>query len=261
MSALFLKLIALITMLVDHTAACMNRAGLLAAGNPYGLIVYEGNFSLYWLMRVIGRLAFPIFCFQIVEGAMHTRNKGYYAVRIGLLAVISEVPFDFALHAAVPYWGGQNVFITLLLGLLLVYELQWADSQSGKVRIIGYIAYPVLVAGVGVVCRELLKNDYNMAGILMIATFGLLSLERVQRLEWRLASRIVRIVVVAVGMMLCVAFTNDFESWCFFSLIPIALYNGQKGYESKVFQYGAYLFYPVHLTILGLIFVLPKMLP
>ena len=248
-------------MLVDHTAACMNRAGLLASGNPYGLIVYEGSFSLYWLMRVIGRIAFPIFCFQLVEGVIHTKNKGYYAVRIGLLAVISEAPFDFALHASVPYWGGQNVFITLLIGMLLVYELQWADQQSGKLRLLGYIAYPILVGGAGVLCRELLKNDYDMGGILMIATMGLLVLERVQRLEWQLASRIVRVVIVAIGMFLCVMFTNDFESWCFFAIIPIAFYNGQKGYDSKVIQYGAYLFYPVHLTILGLIFMLPKMLP
>ena len=260
MSAFWLKLIALLTMLVDHIAAAMNRAGLMDPVNYSGALFSDGAFSLYWIMRAIGRIAFPIFCFQLVEGAIHTKNKGAYAVRLAVFAMLSEFPFDLGLHRSLADWSSQNVFLTLFIGLLLIYELQWADSQEGKNRVMGYIAYAVLSVGTSYLCSRLLFNDYGAAGIMMISVMGLLSLKSVQALELKISPRVIRLLFTMVGMLACIYLSNDFESWCLLALVPIGFYNGEKGYSNKAFQYGAYLFYPVHLLILGLLFAVPQML-
>ena len=260
MSSLVLKLIALGTMLIDHVAACLNRSGHFPPGNFSGAIFADGAFSLYWFMRAVGRIAFPIFCFQLVEGAIHTKNKGAYATRIAVFALISEFPFDLALDLKYVDWTGQNVFLTLLIGLMLIYELQWADNEQGRNRIMGYIAYPVLTLFACMLCRNLLKNDYSEAGILAISVMGLLSLRIVRELERRISTRVVRLLFCMVASLLLIRFTNDFESWCLLALVPIGLYNGNKGYKSRAIQYGAYLFYPAHLMILGLLAALPVML-
>ena len=132
-----LKLIALISMLTDHTAAVIF---------PYLMIKYEVytlDFSmdyasmalsqggagwlyiLYQIMRRgIGRLAFPIYCFLLIEGFERTHSRAKYAFRLFLFALISEVPFDLAFHGYRVYLYYQNVFFTLLLGLLMMWAMK-----------------------------------------------------------------------------------------------------------------------------------------
>ena len=137
-----LKLIALISMLTDHTAAVIF---------PYLMIKYEVytiDFSmdyasmalsqglagwlyiLYQIMRRgIGRLAFPIYCFLLVEGFERTHSRAKYAFRLFLFALISEVPFDLAFHGYRVYLYYQNVFFTLLLGLLMMWAMKELEER------------------------------------------------------------------------------------------------------------------------------------
>lgn len=125
-----LKLIAIITMLIDHTAAViieriLSSRGFYNASNDVQALqdFYVQNASLVIVnmaMRLIGRIAFPIFCFLLVEGFVHTRNKGKYAIRLALFALISEIPFDLAFKGKVLEFGYQNIFFTLLVGLLVM---------------------------------------------------------------------------------------------------------------------------------------------
>ena len=108
MSSLILKLIAMVSMLVDHTACALKVSGIL----PYG--------GLYQALRYIGRLAFPIYGFLLVQGAIHTKSKWKYLLRLAILAVLSEVPFDLAFYGKIFYWQHQNVFFTLLIGMVLM---------------------------------------------------------------------------------------------------------------------------------------------
>lgn len=114
-----LKLIALLTMIIDHTGAGLIK--FMPGIQDTESIIY----AVYWLLRIIGRLAFPIFCFLIVEGISHTRNKYRYALRMFIFGVISEIPFDLALYNSRFDWKHQNVFFTLALGIicLTVFEL------------------------------------------------------------------------------------------------------------------------------------------
>ena len=93
-----LKWIAILTMLVDHLGACLIEVFVI---NGYGNSPLAGRFSweevMAWynfdlILRLIGRIAFPLFCFLLVEGAVHTRNMGKYMLRMGIFALVSEVP-------------------------------------------------------------------------------------------------------------------------------------------------------------------------
>ena len=104
-----LKLIAAVSMTVDHIGAALFPQAL-------------------WL-RCIGRLAFVLYAFLITEGYIYTRNVKWYMARLGLLAVLSEVPFDLLFHRSLFYPYAQNVFFTLFLGLLAIYLMDLLGSR------------------------------------------------------------------------------------------------------------------------------------
>ena len=110
-----LKCIALITMIVDHTAYVLLTKGT----------------HLYTVMRAIGRLAFPIYCFLITEGFLHTRDRKKYGIRLFLFALISELPWNLMNRGTLLY-EKQNVFLTLLLGYLGLCAVEYfKDRLSG----------------------------------------------------------------------------------------------------------------------------------
>lgn len=152
-----LKIIACVIMLIDHIGAVilesflnrkmtglMDEAQMLQFLNKYGAIYYTDL-----VMRLVGRVAFPIFCFLLVEGFCHTRNVKKYALNLGIFALISEIPFNLAfatslgqeLQYGVFYPGYQNVFFTLFLSLLTLCGYKYLEEHraiytqktSGKV--------------------------------------------------------------------------------------------------------------------------------
>ena len=118
-----LKTIACITMLVDHIGASCIEAGILTPGLDAGTLSQDAlsAYPLYRLdmvLRFTGRLAFPLFCFLLVEGFVHTHNVKGYLGRLVLFGLLSEVPFDLAFFRTPFYPGAQNVYWTLALGAL-----------------------------------------------------------------------------------------------------------------------------------------------
>ena len=106
LSSFTLKIIAVVTMLIDHIAMAF-----LAQGS-----------SLYMVMRSIGRLSFPIYCFLLVEGFYHTENKKKHLYMLLLFSIISEVPYDM-IHGHFISLSGQSVMVTLLLGYVMIWIL------------------------------------------------------------------------------------------------------------------------------------------
>lgn len=303
-----LKMVAIITMLIDHTAATilektMNSRGLPMLSADHMTAIQYANIA----MRLIGRIAFPIFCFLLVEGFIHTRNKWKYTLRLAIFALISEIPFDLAFMGKFLETSYQNVFFTLTIGMLvmtgfwLVKEKlmgkKWlmltalggivaiamsasfiiigiitglsatlmtngignAISPNRKVYLIGFgivglvafIVYLIsiskstekanvrftnlliLVAGMGL--ATYLRTDYSAFGILTIAVvYGL----RKGRIK------------AVLGACITLSIMSLIEITAFFALIPVALYNGQRGWKLR---YVFYIFYPAHLLILYLI--------
>ncbi len=233
-----LKLIAVITMLIDHTGATVLRAvcrlpSVLA--DPQRQLFWN---SVYAHSRSIGRIAFPIFCFLLVEGFLHTRNVRRYAGRMLLFALISEIPFDLALKGNWYFPDKQNVYFTLLIGLLvligfrLIEQHVLSDSRSVSSELVRWILCAAVLAA-GMYLSYLIDTDYNYKGVFLI---GILYLTRSSRLLQCFAGA----VSIAWEMPAPIAF------------LPVWLYNGKRGLRMKYFFYW---FYPVHLLLLHAIVV------
>ncbi len=201
-----LKMIAILAMAIDHIGAVL--------------------FPQYLEFRIIGRIAFPIFAYTLVEGFMHTRGVKKYLMRLGLLALVSEIPFDLAFYRTPFEFVHQNVFFTMFLGIAMLYL--YLKSIS-KVRQLVVVIGMLLLA-------DFLRTDYSSAGLLMIFWFYQFHGKKILQL---------------LGM----AFINIFymggmQIYACWSALPIAVYNGERGPKCKWFFYW---FYPVHLFIIYLI--------
>lgn len=205
-----LKMIAIITMVIDHI----------------GYIFLDPQTSQYTIFRGIGRIAFPIFCFLIVEGFHHTRSHVNYLIRLCIFALISEIPFDLAFRGTLFDWSHQNVFLTLALGLASIFCLEEINNR----RI--FVVPLVLILGTSYV----IHCDYGIGGVLLIIMFYL-----TQNSTWM---RIVLTVLILYG------FWGVSELYGLIALPLILLYNGKRGPSAKMVFYW---FYPVHLIILYLL--------
>lgn len=215
-SAAVLKWIAVVTMLIDHFAIAVYRQ------IPYN------QYSVYFVLRKIGRIAFPIYCFLLVEGFFHTKNVGKYIRNCFLFAVISEIPFNMAIFGKVIYPQGQNVYFTLCIGLCALAVLDKYRYQNGIKYMVFKAAVVVLAAYLG----EILDVDYHWKGVLFIIMFYCVR----DMQEW--IRNLAGICAFAYEVTAPLAF------------IPIHFYNGRRGRQAK---YLFYAIYPVHLLVFGLV--------
>ncbi len=222
MSGFVLKMIALITMLIDHTAS----------------ILLEGS-KWYLLLRIIGRLAFPIFCFLLVEGYFHTKDVYKYLKRLGLFAILSEIPFDMAFADNITrfdFLDNQNVFFTLFIGLSVIHLMTLVETKFRSNIIISNLLNCAVVL-IGSFIALLLSSDYSMYGILIIVSFYIF-----RNNKW---------VLTVVLLLLFYQLGGFVQAFGILSMLFIFLYNGKKG--TSLNRYIFYGFYPVHLIILVLI--------
>ena len=125
------KLVGIITMFIDHLAAAVLARVVIR------ILMTDGRtdqfydlYSIYSFMRMVGRLGFPIFCFLLVEGFEKTRSRAKYALRLGMFALISEIPFDLAFNATVLEFGYQNVYFTLFFGMLALCAFDFLQKHK-----------------------------------------------------------------------------------------------------------------------------------
>lgn len=236
-----LKLLACITMLLDHIGAILI---LTLYRNASTAISSHAAFlrELYQVLRIVGRLAFPIYCFLLSEGIHHTRNPKQYCLRLLIAAAIAELPYDLALRGGFT-WEKQSVMVTLLLGFLALESMKRCPQLLLKLLIPLPFAW---LAGK-------LRCDYGANGIYLMVLFFLTREVRYAPLlqvlgMWFLFSPDHR---MALNWLNGVTLTT--QEWSVLSVIPIALYSGEKRYRSKGLQWAFYLFYPVHLTVLWIL--------
>lgn len=209
-----LKIIAIVSMLIDHVGAFILLPWL---NQTFGIENRAMWVDIYQLTRNIGRLAFPIFCFLIVEGFVHTRSVKNYMIRLGLFALISEIPFDLAKSQMLFDMSSQNVFFTLLAGLISLWALTHIDQPLGRLAVVG-----LSMAGV-----TILNTDYSYLGVAVIIILYIL--------------RDTRFYQSLLG-----AFSFIGSWYAMPAFIITYFYNGERGrFNSKLF----YWFYPVHLLL------------
>lgn len=226
-----LKIIAIVTMLIDHIGAVIIEPGIFHAPDQAAIqAVLATDAGLKWfaadqVLRTVGRIAFPIFCFLLVEGFLHTKDWKKYAARLLAFALISEIPFDMAVFGSWFNPEYQNVFFTLFVGLLVLEGYRRFESSQIK---------QILVMLAGCVAAFLLRCDYNVFGIVLIVILYLFRNNRKYR-------------TLAGGLMAALE-SSSFFCAAALAFIPIHLYNGTRG--KLRLKYLFYWFYPVHLLIL-----------
>lgn len=220
MSSFVLKMIGILSMLFDHS----------------GYLIF-GQLSF---LNYIGRLAFPIFAFGISEGYTHTRDVKKYLVRLGIFALVSQIPYSLYFSQFSSRFC-FNIFFTLFLGLLAIIIYDKCNQK-----------WLGLLAVLGITCFALfLPFDYSWYGVALIFSF------------YALRNRKITCMIVASVLISLFHFLSYWGLdlgyhaillWLFtlLSLVFIAFYNGKKGKDAK---YILYLFYPLHLIVLYFIYV------
>ena len=287
LSSFWLKVIALLTMTIDHVG--------------YMLEGYAGFETTAAVFRHIGRLALPLFCFMIAEGAMHTKNFKKYALRLGIMA--SLISLGMILYESIPAINqgftmrDQGIiFIDLLLGATAVFCLRQKKWYLKLLAILP-LAFGIISFFVSSYesCRchgdvlwfpYFIRTQYGWFAILLCILFyvarlladlyiGLLSSQSgIDRENYkdsnieRHAINIISVLMLAASSILYYYISNlmdpdivtlkmiKIQLFAMFSGAFILLYNGRRGYNKKWFQYGSYLYYPIHLGIIFLIFEL-----
>lgn len=245
MSALVLRIIACVCMLLDHIGYC-----------------FAGRWPFLEPLRWIGRIAFPLYVFLIVNGFRHTSNRFRYALRLAIFAVISQVPFALMVHPKTML-GSLNVFVTLLLALLTV----WATDEMRKHRFTKYLCFLPTLAVFALYYFGLIRSDYGAKGILLAMVFYLFEGKRLLTAVGMLVS-IYYQYLIALGFLLLHALQGRpysitpptkwqlVQLFSLLALVFVFLYNGKKGRlpaskrAAKAVQLGFYLFYPVHMLAL-----------
>lgn len=232
MSAFVLKIIACITMFIDHL----------------GYAIFNGEASWF---NYIGRIAFPIFAFQISEGYIHTKSLKKYITRLVIFALISQIPF-MLFHSIIngSSWG-FNVIFTLVFGLLAITVYDKYNKFIG-------IASAILLG----VIANLLHFDYGIYGVLITFLFYLF-----RQNKWLLAGSFSVATLIKYGydilsyyeygpdvLKYVTSYFLPYIIGTLSSVIIILFYNNKKGPDTK---YLLYLFYPLHmLLIYGISFII-----
>jgi len=234
MNRFTIKIIAITTMLIDHIGAILFPQAMY----PQAI----------WL-RVIGRLAFPLFAWMIAQGFRYTRSRRNYLIRLLIFAVICEIPFQLAFSG-----HGTNVLWTLALGLIAICA--WEAIQD---KVLGAAA--VLACGIAALA---LKTDYDIYGVATIFLFHLFG-ETEDRGKLAGSLLVLNLVYLPITYNLWEMILNNgdivrilarlenvmLQTLSMFSLLFVFSYNGRPGPLKA--KYLFYVFYPGHILILYLI--------
>ena len=214
----------------------------------------------YTELRIIGRIAFPIFAFLIANGFKKSGNPVKYAIRLLAFGIISEPIFDFCFFGNLTHTANQNVFFTLFLGLCSIICFDKLKERFSS-DILPVILSPLAFGAVA----ELISCDYGAWGVVLIYLFYLVSVYATEKMQ-ALAYCTICVIFAMRGYFDALFTLAPPQKWqiqqgfAAVSCIFIALYNGKRGFETenkayrKIYQYSFYAFYPVHLLVIGLIF-------
>lgn len=235
----WLKIIACVTMLIDHVGATVVYDMYLNAG---AAAQAQMLFKIYLLMRIIGRVSFPIYCFLLAEGVSHTRNPKRYVIRLAVGAVLSEIPFDLALFGAFS-WRYQSVMLTLLLGFFALETMK--KCPNILLKVLAVIPFALLA--------EWMNTDYGGMGVVLIAVFALCRDLPRGKLWCLVGTAAVLYLMPSASVQITKYLRLPLELFALVAMIPIHFYSGRKATASKAVQWGFYLFYPVHLALLWIV--------
>ncbi len=265
----WLRIIAIITMIIDHLAILLVSFDLLSASS-----------ILYFIMRIFGRISFPLYALGIVEGVLNTKNLKKYLLRLGFMAIsmgLAIVIIDKLIVFHLTFV--ENIFLTLFLGATAISFL---NSKKQWIKLISFVPLLLSFFGNFTVLSPYFNPQYGIYGVLMIILMYLgnklahsYSVKQAKKysisfLDYSTTSYYQKninfgyaIAILLLNVLyylileLMPSLTNFFllslQDYSIISIFIVILYNGKRGYDSKWFRTFNYMFYPMHLLILYLI--------
>ena len=233
-----LKAIACICMLIDHIGAAIILP-VFQAGVQKDIFEFDKLNMFYKVLRFVGRSAFPVFAFLMVEGFYHTKNRLRYALSLFIFAIISEYPYDLAFNKTEgDFMYSSNVMFSLFIGLLVIWAVDFFRKEFSmsdkKIYRIAFYPASALVIAVGAYTAHVINCDYREFGIgIMLIFYFFHSFESVS--------------LLASYFLLC-GINNEFKS--FPGFILLFFYNKKRGKDLGKLKYLFYIFYPAHLLLL-----------
>lgn len=216
-----LKLLAAAAMLSDHIACVF-----FEEGDMHRLGAWSAQNYLYLILRIAGRISFPIFCYVLAQGFLTTRNVKKYLLRLSVFALLSEIPFDLAFSGKVTDMRQQNVLFTMLIGLLVLCGMQHLKEA--------YMQQRVAVVLIGCAAAVLFRTDYSWFGVALPAVLYVFRTEARKGMCW-------------AALLMCVE--GGMECFAVLALPFCFRYSPQKE-EYRLPKYFFYIFYPLHLVLL-----------
>ena len=277
-SSSMLRILACLFMLIDHIGYGIFEKLLVLTRDPD---IFNKALKIDRVLRIVGRLAFPIFCYQLVVGFFYTRSRKKYAIRLFIFSLISEIPFNLMARDAFFDFSYQNVGFTLLLGFLAIWACEAAgefckkrmarhtyqsnyssgdteDSFNADIRL---LALKLLTIVPFMVMAEFLHTDYSSKGVLLIALIYLFFDDQLKM------ACIAPSVFLAYYFIAHLVFEGNLDNAIYFTTNEMAmilsfiliLKDNRKRNKSTLFKVFGYSFYPVHMLIIFLVslFVLP----
>ncbi|WP_311480510.1 TraX family protein [uncultured Anaerococcus sp.] len=215
-----LKYIAFASMFIDHFNKAIITPFLTGTG-PMVIITT--------IFDILGRIAFPIFAFMVVEGFFKTKSRWSYLRNLLIFAVISEIPYDMFQSAEFVNTWSQNILWGLALGLFTIMVIDRLKDYIKKRPL--WIFVSLLIVALSSLGSMLISSDYEYYAIIIIYLYYLFYDKR--------------LVASGLGYLVIIK-----EIYAILGFATVLLYNGEKGKQNKIFNY---LFYPVHLLIFGII--------
>ncbi len=224
-----LKIIAMISMLIDHM----------------GAYLFEGNI----VCKILGRIAFPVFAFFIAEGMRYTRSRKKYVLQLFIFACISQIAYillrdDFKL----------NVLFTFLIAILLIYLIEQLLKKENHTKLLKMVL--IAIAAISIMILTLVFGDvlemidYSLLGVLMVLDFYFI------RSKWKFLAAAILVVLMFLKAILFNGFKLVYMCPLFaiLAIVMLLFYNNKKGKFNL--KYLFYVFYPLHLFVIWLITIL-----
>ncbi len=229
-----LKLIACISMFIDHAGYGIIHNYLKVHSMDLAPQTYTNLQTAYEICKGVGRIAFPVFCFFLVEGFLRTHDVRKYALRLFIFALVSEIPFDFGLFGFNREFFNhehQNVIMSFFIALIMLMIIRYLENNILGLSVgVKYFAIICAVIGLADVAF-LLKTDYSWKCMMLVAVLYLFR-----------STGAFRLVAGAAAI-----------SWEKFAPISFALLYFYDPEKKPRHKYAFYVFYPLHLIIIGLV--------
>ncbi len=227
-----LKIIAAVTMLIDHIGAIL--------------------FPQVLFLRIIGRLSFPIFAFMIAEGAKYTKNKLKYILTVGILGLICQIPMIILFSDW--HW---NILVTFTLSLGLIYLLDWFKKSffdkecCVSTKVISFVLFVTASLSLYYLADKIsFHYSYGFFGCMVAVFASAPSLKGTDAPEWlkKFDNIPVRLLCMLVPLLIYSYISVPYQFYSVLALIPLLLYSGKRGALNM--KYFFYIFYPAHLIVL-----------